>query len=89
MTDEEYKKELESIEQEADTFGKSIPKEWRNTFIRFVFLLILCVVFWQHEWLRLAFGVIATLDLLHFSALLGLQVLIKRKLVRAKKLLDD
>lgn len=86
MSDEDFKNELESLQQEVEAFEKDLPKEWRNMLIRCSILVVLCIIFWEYRWVRIGVGIVTLLDFFHFSALWYLQYLLKRKLEIAKKL---
>ena len=89
MTDEEYRQELERIEKDIENSQRSTPKEWLNTLIRYILTVAFCFTFWKYEWVTYILWVIIPYEVLNLFTLLVMPRVLKKKLAKAKKLMED
>lgn len=83
-----FEKELEKIKRETVLSPEFKRKKTILWGIRTIFAVILCVIFWEHNWIRWIAIAYIPLNLFSLLAIYGGKAILNKKIARTKTKID-
>lgn len=85
----EFEAEVERIQADEIMSKDYQKKKLKLYFIRTTLSIILFVVLWKYQWVRWALWVYIPLNLLGLAAILGAPILLRRKIEKTRKKVEE
>src|SRR5688572_9897444 len=84
-----FKNELDAITGNTILDPVYRRKKWLFWAVRTILTVVLYIVFWEHTWVRWTLLVTVPLSLFSLFAVLGMPYLLKRKIERARRKIEE